>query len=137
MRTFPCTRPDPLEARIENLETSLRQISDIFAPLSIESFELDPEAKVYTDDEIIDKINAAVKKISRANSITKAARPIGICEITSVHLATGTAKENLDAMNPLERSYVNTNPDPGEYKVVSIQVKKERPAKETEVGSRS
>ena len=95
----------------------------------IESFELDPEAKVYTDDEIIDKINAAVKKISRANSVAKAARPIGICEITSIHLAMGTAKANLDTMNPLERGYVNTNPDPGEYKVISIQVKKEGPKK--------
>jgi len=92
--------------------------------VTIESFELDPEARAYTDDEIIVKINAATEVITRAGSISAVARPIGTCEITSLHLVPSAARDNLDAMADVNRRYVNTNPAVGEYKLISIQVRK-------------
>ena len=38
-----------------------------------ESFQLDPEAVVYSDDEIVGKVNSAVANINRANAVESAA----------------------------------------------------------------
>ena len=83
---------------------------------------LDPEAVAYTDDEIVGKINTATAKISRAESIEAAARPIVDEEVTDLKLSSDAAKLNLDAMEELERGYVKTNPQSGEYKVTALQV---------------
>jgi len=77
--------------------------------MAIASFTLDKDGTAYTDDEIVGKVNAATANISRASSVTAAARPIGALEVDSAELADGAvtnvkadaglAKANLDVGN--------------------------------------
>ncbi|MBA7638349.1 hypothetical protein ES703_46004 [subsurface metagenome] len=90
--------------------------------MTIERILLDPNAVPYTDDEIVGKVNTATANITRAGSVEAAARPIVDLEITAPKVADGVAKANLDAMAELERGYINTNPQTGEYKVTAVQV---------------
>ncbi|MBA7546472.1 hypothetical protein ES705_38864 [subsurface metagenome] len=83
---------------------------------------LDPNAVPYTDDEIVGKINTAEANITREGSVEAAARPIEDAEVVASKVADGVAKANLDAMTELERGYVNTNPQTGEFKVTGLQV---------------
>jgi hypothetical protein len=83
---------------------------------------LDPDAVAYTDDEIVGKINNATANITRAGSVEITARPIEDAEIVATKVAEGVAKANLDAMVDLERGYIKTNPQMGEYKVTALQV---------------
>lgn len=89
--------------------------------MAIQSFQLDPNAQSYTDDEIVGKINSATADITRADSVAAAARPIGTGEVTSTHVASGVAKANLDAMADTARGYIKTAPTTGEFKIISIQ----------------
>jgi hypothetical protein len=92
---------------------------------------LDPNAVVYTDDQIVGKVNSASAQITRAGSVAAAARPIGNLEIaegniaanavTNAKLASAAAKDNLDALGDTARGYIKTGPTSGEFKVVSIQ----------------
>ena len=99
--------------------------------MAIQSFQLDPNAASYTDDQIVGKINSATDTISRASSVDAAARPIASGEVGSTELAagavsntelaTGSAAANLDAMADTARGYVQTNPQTGEFPVIAIQ----------------
>jgi len=99
--------------------------------MAIASFQLDPNAQSYTDDEIVGKINSATANITRASSVDAAARPITAGEVGTTELAagavdntilaTGVAKTNLDAMADTARGYIKTDPAAGEFKVVSVQ----------------
>ena len=89
--------------------------------MAIQSFQLDPNAASYTDDEIVGKVNAATDNISRAGAVEAAARPIGAEEIGPTELAADTAAANLDAMADASRGYVQTNPLVGEFPVVAVQ----------------
>ena len=71
--------------------------------MAIQSFELDPNAASYTDDEIVTKVNAATTKVAAAS------------------LAAGAAKTSLDAMSDTTRGYISTNPQTGEFPVVFLQ----------------
>lgn len=90
--------------------------------MAIQSFQLDPDAVAYTDDEIVGKVNAAAVNITRAGSVAAAARPIVDAEVTGPKLSSDAAKGNLDAMAELDRGYIKTNPQSGEYKVTGLQV---------------
>jgi|GEM_PF-2406120 len=138
------------------------------------SFQLDPNAQSYTDDEIVGKVNTATANISRASSVDAAARPIAAGEIgdneieaaagiaksklaaldivdadvaagaaivktklaaldivdadvaagaaiVGTKLASTAAKDNLDALADTARGYVKTDPQSGEFKVISVQ----------------
>ena len=85
------------------------------------SFQLDPNAQDYTDDEIVGKINTATAKITRAGSVEAIARPIEDEEVTDTKLATGVAKVNLDAMTDTERGYIKTDPQAGEFPITALQ----------------
>ncbi len=89
--------------------------------MAIQSFQLDPNAQAYTDDQIVGKVNTATAQITRASSVAAAARPIGSAEVTNTELAAGVAKTNLDAMVDTARGYIKTNPTTGEFKVVALQ----------------
>ena len=109
--------------------------------MAIVSFQLDPNAASYTDDDIVGKINTATANITRASSVAAAARPIaagevgdtelGAFTVTNTELAAGTvgnaelasgvAAANLDAMSDTARGYVKTSPTTGEFPVVAIQ----------------
>lgn len=89
--------------------------------MAIASFQLDPNAVSYTDDEIVGKINTATADITRADSVASAARPIGTGEVGSTELASGVAKANLDAMTDTARGYIKTGPTTGEFRVISVQ----------------
>ena len=89
--------------------------------MAIVSFQLDPNAASYTDDEIVGKINAASTQITRATAVAAAARPIAAGEIGNTQLAAGVAKTNLDAMADTARGYIKTNPVAGEFKVTALQ----------------
>jgi len=89
--------------------------------MAIASFQLDPNAQAYSDDEIVGKINSASATITRASSVDAAARPIGSGEVSDTELASGAAKANLDAMGDTARGYIKTDPTTGEFVVVSIQ----------------
>jgi len=89
--------------------------------MALASFQLDPNAQAYTDNEIVDKINAATNDITRAGSVDAAARPIESGEVTNTELASSAAKDNLDAMGDTARGYVKTDPQAGEYPVIAVQ----------------
>jgi len=99
--------------------------------MAIVSFQLDPNAASYTDDDIVGKINTASANITRASSVSAAARPIaagevgntelGTFNVTSSELDAGVAAANLDAMSDTTRGYVKTSPTTGEFPVVAIQ----------------
>ena len=89
--------------------------------MAIQSFQLDPNAQAYSDDEIVAKVNAASANITRANSVAQAARPLVADEVTNTHLAAGVAKANLDAMAATAREYVKTSPVTGEFPVIAVQ----------------
>ncbi|KKN47449.1 hypothetical protein LCGC14_0662890 [marine sediment metagenome] len=82
--------------------------------MGIKSFVIDPDAVAYTNDEIVDKINAATADITRASSVSAAARPIEALEVDSTELAdsavTGArvrASETLTLTNqPLDTETV-------------------------------
>lgn len=54
--------------------------------MAIQSFQLDPNAVAYTDNEIVGKVNAAAVNISRAGSVEAAARPIAEGEVGATEL---------------------------------------------------
>lgn len=100
--------------------------------MAIQSFQLDPNAQSYTDDQIVGKVNSASAQITRASSVAAAARPLATGEVTGTHIATDAAipasklastaaKDNLDAMTPTARGYIKTNPAAGEFKITGIQ----------------
>ena len=99
--------------------------------MAIQSFQLDPNAQSYTDDDIVGKVNTASANITRAGSVDAAARPIaagevgdtelGAFTVTNSELSAGVAAANLDAMSDTARGYVQTNPTTGEFPVVSVQ----------------
>jgi len=63
--------------------------------MAIASMQLDPNAAAYTDDEIVGKINAATANITRANSVSAAARPIAAGEVDATAIAAGAIKTKL------------------------------------------
>ena len=65
--------------------------------MEILSMQLDPNAASYTDNQIVDKVNAATTTISRASAVTAAARPIASLEVTDGMIATGAIKTKLGA----------------------------------------
>ena len=99
--------------------------------MAIQSFQLDPNAAAYTDDEIVGKINSASANITRASSVAAAARPIASGEVGATELAAGAvgntelaasaAKDNLDALGDTSRGYIKTNPVSGEFPIIAIQ----------------
>ena len=99
--------------------------------MAIASFQLDPNAAAFTDNQIVDKVNAASNNITRASSVDAAARPIAANEVTATEIAAGVvsgtelastaAKDNLDALADTSRGYVKTAPQTGEFPVVSVQ----------------
>ena len=89
--------------------------------MAIQSFQLDPNAVVYSDDDIVSKVNAASTQITRVSSVAAAARPIAALEVTSGMLGAGVAKANLDSMTDTARGYIKTSPAAGEFKVVNLQ----------------
>lgn len=89
--------------------------------MAIQSFQLDPNAASYTDDQIVGKVNAAAAQITRADSVAAAARPIGAGEVTNAELAAAAAKDNLDAIADTARGYIKTSPAAGEFKIISIE----------------
>jgi len=65
--------------------------------MAIVSMLLDPNAVVYTDDEIVGKVNSASAQITRASSVAAAARPIADSEVTDAKIAAGAIKTKLGA----------------------------------------
>lgn len=89
--------------------------------MAIQSFQLDPNAASYTDDQIVGKINTASANITRASSVDAAARPIAAGEVSDTELASTAAKDNLDALADTARGYIKTAPITGEFPVISVQ----------------
>ena len=99
--------------------------------MTIQSFTLDPNAASYTDDEIVGKVNTATANITRAGSVAAAARPIASGEVGATELAAGAvgntelastaAKDNLDALADTARGYIKTDPQTGEFPIISVQ----------------
>ena len=99
--------------------------------MAIQTQFLDPNAQSYSDDEIVGKVNSASANITRAGSVTSAARPIATDEIDTNEIATGAvgdnemdaaaAKDNLDAMADTARGYIKTSPVTAQFPVIAIQ----------------
>ena len=113
--------------------------------MAIEKVYLDPNATAYTDDEIVGKVNTAASNITRASSVSAAARPIGTGEVGATQLAdeayTSTEKTKLtgiedsatadqtgaevrDAIVGLaddDRKIVISRPTTGQKKVYAVQ----------------
>lgn len=112
--------------------------------MAIQSFQLDPNAQAYTDDEIVGKVNTATANITRASSVAAAARPIAAGEVGETELAdeayttaeqtkltgiedsatadqTGTeVRDLIVALADVDRKLVMTNPAAGEFPVVAV-----------------
>ncbi len=65
--------------------------------MAIATMTLDPNAASYTDDEIVGKVNTATANITRASSVSAAARPIADSEVTDAKIAAGAIKTKLGA----------------------------------------
>ncbi len=99
--------------------------------MAIASFQLDPNAIGLTDNQVVDKVNAASNDITRAGSVDPTARPIEVGEVDTAELAAGAvtnvkaaatlAKDNLNAMSDVARGYIKTEPVTGEFPVVNVQ----------------
>ena len=99
--------------------------------MTIASFQLDPNAQALTDNQVVDKINAASNDITRAGSVDPTARPIEALEVGTTELAANAvtnakaestlAKDNLNAMSDTARSYIKTAPVSGEFPIVNVQ----------------
>jgi hypothetical protein len=63
--------------------------------MAIQTMLLDPNAASYTDDQIVGKVNSASASITRASSVSAAARPIAALEVTSAMIAAGAIKTKL------------------------------------------
>lgn len=59
--------------------------------------KLDPNAVVYTNDEIVGKVNDATAQITRDNAVAAAARPIAAGEVNATAIAAGAIKTKLGA----------------------------------------
>ena len=89
--------------------------------MAIVSFQIDPGAGSQTGDQIVTAINGASSAITRASSVSAAARPIGAGEVDNTALAATAAKDNLDALADTARGYIKTAPTTGEFPVVNVQ----------------
>ncbi len=99
--------------------------------MAIASFQLDPSAVSLTDNQVIDKINAASIDITRAGSVDPSARPIEALEVDTAELADAAvtnlkadatlAKDNLNGMSDITRGYIKTEPATGEFPVINVQ----------------
>jgi len=65
--------------------------------MAIVTMTLDPNAASYTDDQIVGKVNSATANITRASSVSAAARPIADGEVATAKLAAGAIKAKLTA----------------------------------------
>lgn len=79
--------------------------------MATESFQLDPNAVAYSDDEIVGKVNSASANISRAGSVLAAARPVTGIEV----------RDAILALSDVDRKLVKTNPTTGEFKVIAVK----------------
>jgi len=77
--------------------------------MGIEVYPAPPVGGTDTGNQIIAKINTATDQITRVDTVSGAA------------LEEAFVKASLDAMPDAERGYVQTNPLPGERRVISIQ----------------
>ena len=99
--------------------------------MALQSFQLDPNAQALTDNDVIDKINAASIDITRAGSVDPSARPLETDEVTSseildgsvtgTDLASTAAKDNLNAMSNVARGFIRTSPVSGEFPIIECQ----------------
>jgi hypothetical protein len=99
--------------------------------MALQSFQLDPNVTALTDNDIIDKINAASIDITRAGSVDPSARPIETDEVTSTEILNGSvtgtdmsataAKDNLNAMSNPNRGFIRTSPVSGEFPIIECQ----------------
>ncbi len=99
--------------------------------MTIASFQLDPNAVALTDNQVVDKINAASNDITRAGSVDPTARPIEALEVGTPELAANAvtnakveatlAKDNLNAMSDTARGYIKTEPVSGEFPIINAQ----------------
>ena len=113
--------------------------------MAIQSFQLDPNAQAYTDNQIVEKIDNATVDITRAGSVDAAARPIEAGEVGATELAdeaytstektklgtvedsatadqTGTeVRDALEGLGDTDRHFVLTDPQAGEFKVISVE----------------
>jgi len=89
----------------------------------IASFVIDPAAAIpLTGDEIVAKINTdTVDPITRASSVSAAARPLVSDEVSNVELTATAARDNLTALPDIDRGFVRTRPTSGEFPIVNIQ----------------
>ena len=110
--------------------------------MAIQSFQLDPNAQAYTDDEIVGKINTATANITRANACASTAVDLSgkdtddLAEgstnqydqggphtdnevVTAVNNASNAITREA-ALSQDDLNIVKTNPAGGEYKVKNI-----------------
>ena len=70
-------------------------IHQLIENMVIQTMLLDPNAVAYTDDQIVGKVNTATANITRASSVTAAARPIAALEVDDSKIAVGAIKTKL------------------------------------------
>ena len=89
--------------------------------MAIQTLTIDPGAAALTPDDHVTAINAATIPITRASSVSAAARPIEAGEVTDAELAATAARDNLKAMSDTAREVVLTRPLSGEFPIVALQ----------------
>jgi len=105
--------------------------------MAIQSFQLDPNAVVYTDDEIVGKVNSATADITRVGAVdadaifdgttnkaytgTEQTKLGGIEDSATADQTGAEVRDAIVALGDTERQIVITDPQAGEFTVVSIQ----------------
>lgn len=72
--------------------------------MAIQSFQLDPNAQSYTDDEIVGKVNAATANITRADSVDGAALNADLDDIDE-----GTTNKHLTSTKDTKLTGIEDN----------------------------
>ncbi len=91
--------------------------------MTIASFTIDPAAAdPQTGNEIVARINTdSTDPITRAGSVSAAARPLEADEVSDIELTATAAKDNLSAMADVDRGFVKTSPTSGEFPIINMQ----------------
>ncbi len=105
--------------------------------MAIQKVYLDPNAQSYTDDQIVDKVNAASNQVTRASAVNADALQDGTTnkaysttektKLTGVETGaqvnpTATAiRDQIVGLADLSRTIVISRPTTGQKKIIAIQ----------------
>jgi hypothetical protein len=105
--------------------------------MGIQKVYLDPNAQSYTNDQIVDKVNAASHQVTRANAVSadslqdgttnKAYTTIEMTKLSGIQAGAqvnptaAQMRDGIVGLADLDRTIVISRPTSGQKKIVAIQ----------------